>query len=194
MCSVPQESILGPLLFLLYFDNIEDAVVHSKIILFAGDTVIFTSAKSKEAVENNLDIDIEHISCNLYLNVLILNTKKGKTELMLIATSRKLAKNSDLNVYFNGSLINVITSYTYLGNEINHHVKMIEQFNKAYKSMSSRLHLLKKLRQNLTFEAAKSVYKSTVVPFSLSIALSTWTFQDQKLKNFYLSNDGRHRS
>ena len=173
MCSVPQGSILGPLLFLLYFDNIEDAVVHPKIILFAGDTVTFTSAKSKEAIENNLDIDIEHISRYLYLNDLILNTKKGKTELMLIGTSRKLVKNSDLNVYFNGSLINVTTSYTYLGNEINHHVKMNEQFNKAYKSMSSRLHLLKKLRQNLTFKAAKSVYKSTVVPFSLSIALST---------------------
>ena len=83
---------------------------------------------------------------------------------MLIGTSRKLAKNSDLNVYFNGSPINVTTSYTYLGTEIDHHLNMNEQFNKAYKSMSSRLHLLKKLRQNLTFEAAKSVYKSMVVP------------------------------
>ena len=164
VCGVPQGSILGPLLFLLYFNNIEDAVLHSKIILFPDDNVIFTSAKSKEAVKNNLNIDIEHISHYLYLNDLILNTKKGKTETMLIGTSRKLAKNSDLNVYFNGSLINTTTSYNHLDTEIDHHLNMNEQFNKAYKSMSSRLHLLKKLWQNLTFKAAKSVFQSIVVP------------------------------
>ena len=65
--------------------------------------------------------------------------------------------------YFNGSPINVTTSYTYLGTEIDHHLNMNEQFNKVYKSMSSKLHLLKKLRQNLLFEEAKSVYKSMVV-------------------------------
>ena len=164
MCGVPQGSILGPQLFLLYFNNIEDAVLYSKINLFADNTVIFTSAKSKEAVENNLNINIEHISHYLYLNDLILNTKKGKTETMLIGTSRKLAKNSDLNVYFNGSLINTTTSYNHLDTKIDHYLNMNEQFNKAYKSMSSRLHLLKKLWQNLTFKAAKSVFQSIVVP------------------------------
>ena len=83
---------------------------------------------------------------------------------MLTGTRRKSAKNSDLNVYFNGSPINLTTSYTYLGTEIDHHINMNEKFNKSYKSMSSRLHLLKKLQQNITFEAAKSVYQSTVVP------------------------------
>ena len=107
--------MLGPLLFLLYFNDIEDAVLYSKIILFADDTAIFTTAKSKEAVENNLNVDIEHISRYLHLNDLILNTKKGKTETMLIETSRKLAKNSDLNIYFNGAPINVTTNYAYFG-------------------------------------------------------------------------------
>ena len=41
---------------------------------------------------------------------------------------------------------------------------MNEQFNKAYKPMSSRLNLLTKLPQNLTFEAAMSVYQSMMVP------------------------------
>ena len=78
MCGVPQGSILGPLLFLLYFKRHKDAILHSKIKLFADDTVIFTSAKSKEAVETNLNIDIKHISRFLYLNDLTLNTKKEK--------------------------------------------------------------------------------------------------------------------
>ena len=63
--------------------NLRDAILHSKIKLFADDTVIFTSAKSKEAIETNLNIDIKHISRCLYLNNLTLNTKKGETETML---------------------------------------------------------------------------------------------------------------
>ena len=56
MCGIPQGSILGPLLFLLYFNDIEDAVLHSKIILFADDTVIFTSVKSKELILNTFHV------------------------------------------------------------------------------------------------------------------------------------------
>ena len=49
---------------------------------------------------------------------------------MLIETSSKLAKNSDLNVYFNCSLINVTTSYTYLGIEIDHHLNIMNHLTK----------------------------------------------------------------
>ena len=101
---------------------------------------------------------------------------------MLIGTSRKLTKNSDLNVYFNGSPINVTSCYTYLGTEIYHHLNMNEQFNKGYKSMSSRLHLLKKLRQNRAFEAAKSVYQSMVVPIFSSDCIVNLNISRSKIK------------
>ena len=133
------------------------STTYSKIILFTDDTVILTSAKSKKLILNTFHV-------TYILNDLILNTEKRKTETVLIATSINLAKNSKLNVYFNGSLVIVTTSYTHLGTEINHHLNMDEQFNKAYRSMSSKLHLLKKLLQNYTFQVAKSVYQSVVVP------------------------------
>ena len=53
-----------------------------KIILFADDTVIFNSAKSKEAVKNNLTIDIEHISRYLYLNDLIIQRREKQKQLL----------------------------------------------------------------------------------------------------------------
>ena len=53
-CGVPQGSILGPLLFLLTFDNVESVLRHSKIITYADDTVIYVSEQSKRDIEVKL--------------------------------------------------------------------------------------------------------------------------------------------
>ena len=83
---------------------------------------------------------------------------------MLIGTSRKLKNCNKLKVSFNGTLINSTTTYTYLGTKIESTLSINDQFDKLYKSMTSKLHLLKKMRLNLTFEAAKMVYNAMVVP------------------------------
>ena len=87
--GVPQGSILGPLIFLLLFDTIADCLHHSQIIMYADDTVLYFSDKDVNKINNCINKDMELISNYCYHNKLILNVKKGKTELELISDSRE---------------------------------------------------------------------------------------------------------
>ena len=85
-CGVPQGSILGPLLFLIFFNDITECVQNAEIIKYADDTVLFLNAKDPRTIEVNLSDDIERIATWFEENELIINLKKGKSEVMLFGT------------------------------------------------------------------------------------------------------------
>ena len=76
-CGVPQESILGPLLFLIYINDLHHVCENSIPILFADDSNLFFSGTDPSVMEQNIDIKLENISTWLKVNKLSLNI--GKT-------------------------------------------------------------------------------------------------------------------
>ena len=58
--------------------------------MYVDDTVIFYANRDTTIIENQLKKDIENVKNYCFTNELIINTKKGKTEVMLFGTSRRL--------------------------------------------------------------------------------------------------------
>ena len=92
LTGVPQGSILGPLLFLISFNDAVEVMEYSSILKYADDTVLYVAGKEIDSIENKLSKDMENLSRWLSSNELILNLKKGKTESILFGTAQRIAK------------------------------------------------------------------------------------------------------
>ena len=100
-CGVPQGSILGPLLFIIFANDIVDVLKRSRIIKYADDTVLYVPGKTIEIIETHLNEDLMNLSYWFEENELILNLKKGKTEAMVFGTAKRLSlSNRDIVIKY----------------------------------------------------------------------------------------------
>ena len=195
-CGVPQGSILGPLLFIVFFNDLIDHI-NINIIKYADDTVLYYAAKNVDKIESVLNKEMKNVGEYCDVNELLLNLKRGKTESMLFGTKKRLKSHGrDLIVSFNDSKINFVNSYVYLGNLIDSSLNLTENFDLCYKRASGRLRLLKRIRSHLTTEAATAVYHSMLVPskhkdvLKSSFLVSNWSgrlfTRKRRLKDVFL--------
>lgn len=145
-------------------NDITSSVRICKVILYADDTVIFTSNKSCKQIENDLNNDLKAVSQWLDDNNLVINLKKGKTELVLYGTSRKLALGNAIQCYIKGTQIYQTQCYKYLGVSLDNKLNLVEHHSNIYKKLSSRIKLLKRIRHKISPHTAALIYQMMIEP------------------------------
>ena len=175
-CGVPQGSILGPLLFLLIFNDSSESLTNCKILTYADDTVIFFSHKNIDVIRNHLQTDFDRFVSWLERNELILNAKIGKTETMLFGTGKRISmtENTSLNVTHNDKVINQTETYKYLGLSLTCTLCMSQYITSSIKKASSRLNLLRKMRTFIDSDTALTIYRSMILPLITNCTFATY--------------------
>ena len=112
LCGVPQGSILSPLLFLVYVNDMK-AVVKCKLLLYADDSALLVSGKDVLEIERILSVELGAVSEWLCENRRSLHL--GKTQSILFGSKKCISKCSELHVTCNGSVIGSESEVTYLG-------------------------------------------------------------------------------
>ena len=106
-------------------------------------------------------MDLEKISSYFHLNELVINVKKGKSEVILFDLTQQSKKGGNLlNVMYEGNKIIFVTQYNYLATIIDNHLNLNKNFNLSYKHVSTRL----RLRPYLTVEVTIKAYLTMIVP------------------------------
>ena len=111
--GVPQGSILGPLMFIMYINDLTTVVKLCKVHLYADDTLLYFDSSSVQDIETSLSKDLENIVGWLNQNFLILN--HSKTKIMLMGTSQKLNQMSSFTVTINNATLECVHKFRYLG-------------------------------------------------------------------------------
>ena len=171
-CGVPQGSILGPLLFLCYINDMELSISHdSKLLLYADDSAILYSHKDPKVISEKLGFELEMCSKWLIDNKLSLHM--GKTECILFGSKRKLRKVSDFSIECNGHTIKAQRSVKYLGLNLDDQLSGEAIVNSIVQKVNGRLKFLYRQCSFLEEKLRKSIC-SALIQCHLDYACSSW--------------------
>ena len=162
-CGVPQGSVLGPLFFLIYVNDIVNRIGAKNIKLYADDTVIFLEGNDINQLQNNLQILLNIFSHWCKENKLSINAEKMKT--VCFGTKQRIKKFKTMKLSILGSPLQQVPSYKYLGVILDTSLSFNLQIQLTTNKVSHKLYVLSKIRQFLTEKSAILIYKTMILPY-----------------------------
>ena len=171
-CGVPQGSILGPLLFLLYVNDMARSV-DSKLLLYADDSCLVFQNKDPEIIEQRLNQDFSNL-CNWFIdNKLSIHLGEDKTKSILFASKRKLNKGNRLNIVCGSVEIKQHSKVSYLGCILDESLSGESMALNVINKINSKLKFLYRKNKFLTPDLKRMLCNALIQPH-FDYACSAW--------------------
>ena len=134
--GVPQGSVLGPILFLLYVNDLPQHIKNEQCNMFADDTIIYSSGQSISEIQSKLQMTIDSVIPWYESNRLAVNTEKSSV--MLIGKKTQIRDNN-LNIYINNVLVNETNCTNYMGLFIDNTLSWDMQCDNSCRHISGKI-------------------------------------------------------
>ena len=155
--GVPQGSVLGPLLFLIYINDLQKAIINSHVYHFADDTNLLLIDKSPKKINKLINQDLSKLCKWLRENKISLNA--SKTKIILFQTKTKnVTKKFDFRL--SGQKINLTEQVKHLGLFINNTLTWDSYQNSLINKLNRTIGLLAKIGHYNPKFLLKSIYYS----------------------------------
>ena len=176
--GVPQVSILGPLFFLIYINDISHSSSIFNPISYADDTTLYTTLEKIENLDSNIPTG-ELLSTHLNLvnewlsaNKLTLNINKTK---YMIFTPNNKHRPQTFNIVIDGKQIEKVEQFDFLGITIDNKLNWKCHINKIVNKLSRNIGIINQLKNFLPTHILRLLYNSMILPH-IQYGSHTWAY------------------
>ena len=161
-CGVPQGSILGPILFVIFVNDFPSAIQYSKVVLYADDTVLMFASTSIQEIQDCLSSDLQFASGWFRQNKLHLNVSKCKWT--LFGTEKRLKTCEVPDIKIDSNSLEHVSTYKYLGLYFDKNLNWQVQVESMCNKLKQRLGVLRRVRCYLDRNTTLLLFNALVQP------------------------------
>jgi hypothetical protein len=162
-CGVPQGSVLGPLLFILYINDIVQCSNILKFILFADDTNLFYKNKDLSQLELVVNIELSKLSEWFRANKLSLNVLK--TNFMFFGGKFINKSGNQFKLSLDGNTIERVTVTKFLGVFLDEKLRWTPHIHHVSSKISKGLGMMGRVRNIMPNDVLLTLYYSLIYPY-----------------------------